>query len=94
MDKCFFYCVIYYLLINIEGKGWVLEKNLYMYWYNEDNYFFFGVDYLVYIGLKVWLKVRGVILILKVFNYNKKLFKLLMYKKVYYINYVNNNVNY
>lgn len=47
MDKCFFYCVIYYLLINIEGKGWVLEKNLYMYWYNEDNYFFFGVDYLV-----------------------------------------------
>lgn len=65
-----------------------------MHWYNEDNHFFSGADYLVQIGSKAWSKARGAILILKAFNYNKKSFKLLMYKKVYYINHVNNNVNY
>lgn len=58
--------------------------------YNEDNHFFSGADSPIQLGSKA----RGAFLILKAYNYNKKSFKLLMYKKVYYINHVNNNVNY
>lgn len=62
--------------------------------YNEDNHFFSGADSPIQLGSKAWSKARGAFLILKAYNYNKKSFKSLMYKKVYYINHVNNNVNY
>lgn len=62
--------------------------------YNEENHFFSGADSPIQLGSKAWSKARGAFLILKAYNYNKKSFKSLMYKKVYYINHVNNNVNY